>query len=60
MSWRKFLTLLRGLSGQSASVAQAGSRVEFGKGGEKVNAVEGPKAAQGAFVALFGGQKPTG
>src|SRR6185369_13689256 len=53
MTWRRFLILLRGLSPQSATVTAGLSRTEFGTK-EKVTAVEGPKATQQTFLALFG------
>lgn len=55
MTWRRFLVLVRGLSPHSATVSAASSRTQFGGKREKVNEVVGPKAAQAAFSALFGG-----
>jgi hypothetical protein len=60
VSWRRFQVLLRGLSPNSATVARLHMDIEMGRRGEKVHTVAGPKAAQSAFVSLFGGAKPTG
>jgi len=47
MTWRRFLTLVRGFSAKSVTVARMASP------DAEVRVVEG-KAAQAAFVALFG------
>lgn len=60
MTWRRFLTLVRGLSPNAATVSSAMSRIQLGQKREKVNTVAGPKAAQAAFAALFGGQSANG
>ena len=59
MSWRRFLTLLRGLSPQSATVTAAVNRTEFGAK-DPAHLVEGPVATQQTFVALFGRSSPSG
>lgn len=57
MTWRKFATLIKGFSKNSATVTQIQSDNYVGSGphrGEKVNVVSGAKNADRAFKALFG------
>ena len=53
MSWRRFSVLVRCLSPGSATVARVTADNFIGSTGERVNTVEGPKAAEAAFGALF-------
>lgn len=53
MSWRRFQVLLRALSSQSVTVTRLVNSGLGRKGNERV--VAGSKAAQQAFVGLFGG-----
>ena len=60
MSWRLFSVLLRCMGPNSALVSHITQDREFGMAGrtrEPVNRIEGPKAAQSAFVSLFGHYK---
>lgn len=54
MTWRRFSTLLRGLSPQSASASRAQVRRATERSGEKVVEITDRKRAQSAFVSLFG------
>jgi hypothetical protein len=54
MSWRKFLTLLRGLGPQSATVTAISSRVQMGGRARKpANLVQGAENTNRVFDSLF-------
>lgn len=52
MSWRRFMTLIRGLSPNSATASKLAARRYMGKA--NVVEVRTPEAAERAFTALFG------
>jgi hypothetical protein len=54
MSWRKFSTLVKGLSPQSATVNHIQSEQYLGQKGEKANLVEGAENVDRAIESMFG------